>query len=209
VGLIGKIERLGKQKPHVQSLTIALAIFAHAHRYWCCKLKISGDTPMKLRALTLLSGLLLAACETPPTDGDAGYDGAGSGYGSGAGAASNGPGSQGDLEQNAGDRVFFGYDSATLSSSAQATLQRQAEWLNEYPELKIVLEGHADERGTRAYNLALGERRANAAKSYLTSLGIDGSRLTVVSYGKERPAVLGSSEQAWAQNRRSVTVISY
>lgn len=164
---------------------------------------------MKLRALALLSGLLLAACETPPTDGDAGYDGAGSGYGSGAGAASTGPGSQGDLEQNVGDRVFFGYDSATLSSASQATLQRQSEWLKEYPELKIVLEGHADERGTRAYNLALGERRANAAKSYLTSLGIDGSRLTVVSYGKERPAVLGSSEQAWSQNRRSVTVISY
>ena len=163
---------------------------------------------MKLRSLALLSALLLAACETPPSDGTDGFGGAGGagGYGSGA---STGPGTQGDLEQNVGDRVFFGYDSATLSSSAQATLQRQADWLKEYGNLNVVIEGHADERGTRAYNLALGERRANAARNYLVNLGVSSSRVTVVSYGKERPAVLGSNEQAWAQNRRAVTVISY
>lgn len=165
---------------------------------------------MKLRSLALLSALLLAACETPPTDStDGGMNAGGAGgYGSGAGM-STGAGSQGDLEQNVGDRVFFGYDSATLSSSAQATLQRQADWLKEYGNLNVVAEGHADERGTRAYNLALGERRANAARNYLVSLGVSPSRITVVSYGKERPAVLGSNEQAWAQNRRAVTVISY
>ncbi|MAR57081.1 MAG: peptidoglycan-associated lipoprotein [Rickettsiales bacterium] len=113
------------------------------------------------------------------------------------------------MEQNVGDRVFFAYDSSVLSSAAQSTLQRQSSWLNEYPNVNVAIEGHADERGTREYNLALGERRANAARNYLESLGVNPSRMRVVSYGKERPAVLGSDEQAWAQNRRAVTVISY
>lgn len=163
---------------------------------------------MSIRFLALLSGLMLvAACEAPPTDGS-GADGAG-GPGSYGGGANSGPGTQGDLEQNVGDRIFFGYDSSTVTSDAQATLQRQAQWLNQYPNVNVVVEGHCDERGTRAYNLALGERRASAAKNYLVSLGVNPGRVTTVSYGKERPAELGSNDAAWAQNRRAVTVISY
>ena len=163
---------------------------------------------MNLRTIALVSALALAACETAPTDSDASGDGA---YGSGSGTGAGGvvAGSQGDLEQNVGDRVFFGYDSAVLNGAAQQTMQRQAAWLNEYPNVQIIVEGHADERGTREYNLALGERRASAARNYLVSLGINPSRVRTVSYGKERPAVLGSNESAWAQNRRAVTVISY
>src|SRR5690606_29890270 len=101
----------------------------------------------------------------------------------------------------------FGYDQYDLSQEARDTLGRQATWLNQYSSLRVTVEGHADERGTREYNLALGERRANAVKSYLVALGVDGSRITTVSYGKERPAVPGSNETAWAQNRRGVTVV--
>ncbi len=118
------------------------------------------------------------------------------------------PGSVEDLVANVGDRVFFDFDKYNLKPAAQATLERQAAWLKTYPAVTITIEGHCDERGTREYNLALGARRANAAKDYLVSLGIDPSRITTISYGKERPAVLGSNEAAWAQNRRAVTVIT-
>lgn len=117
------------------------------------------------------------------------------------------PGSQEDLTANAGDRVFFGYDSSELDIEARATLEKQAAWLNQYANLSITIEGHADERGTREYNLALGERRAQAVKNYLMSLGVSGSRLNTISYGKERPAVLGTGEEAWGRNRRGVTVV--
>lgn len=116
-------------------------------------------------------------------------------------------GSQEHLVQQAGDRVFFGFDQYDLSNEAQATLRAQAEWLREFSNVNVTIEGHCDERGTREYNLALGERRATAAKNYLVALGIDASRLETVSYGKERPAVLGNSEDVWAQNRRSVMVV--
>lgn len=118
------------------------------------------------------------------------------------------PGSKEDFVVNVGDRVFFGYDKFDLTPEATKTLDKQAAWLKQYPQNTITIEGHADERGTREYNLALGERRANATKNYLTALGVDASRVTVISYGKERPAVLGSNEAAWAQNRRAVTVIN-
>jgi peptidoglycan-associated lipoprotein len=101
---------------------------------------------------------------------------------------------------------LFETDRFNVDAEDQATLQRQAQWLARYPNARITVEGHADERGTRDYNLALGERRANAAKNYLTSIGVDASRIETVSYGKERPSALGSDEQAWAQNRRAVTV---
>jgi len=155
--------------------------------------------------------MLLAACETPPTDdGSQGAGGGRGGYGSSSGSGAPAvAGSQDDLAQNVGDRVFFGYDSSELTSESQSTLQRQAKWLQQYPNVNIVVEGHCDERGTRAYNLALGERRAEAVRSYLVSLGVPQNRLTTVSYGKERPAVLGSDDSSWAQNRRGVTVISY
>src|SRR5690606_13012106 len=112
-----------------------------------------------------------------------------------------------DLAQNVGDRVFFGYDRYDLAAEARATLEKQATWLQQYPNLVITIEGHADERGTREYNLALGERRANSVKNYLVALGVPASRITTISYGKERPAVVGSDEMAWSQNRRGVTVV--
>ncbi len=117
------------------------------------------------------------------------------------------PGSQEELVQNVGDRVFFDFDSAVLGADARRTLDRQSEWLRLFPEVSLVIEGHADERGTREYNLALGERRANAVREYLIDQGIAPSRLRTVSYGKERPYALGHNEEAWALNRRSVSVI--
>ena len=104
------------------------------------------------------------------------------------------------------DRVFFAYDSYALTSSAQSTLSKQAKWLKANPSVTISVEGHADERGTREYNLALGERRANAARDYLMTYGISGKRISVISYGKEKPVNPKSSPIAWSQNRRSVTV---
>ena len=125
-------------------------------------------------------------------------------------AAPAGPvaGTQQDLVVNVGDRVFFGYDRYDLTAEAQHTLELQAAWLKQYPNVALTIEGHCDERGTREYNLALGERRANAVKNYLTALGVAASRVTTISYGKERPAVLGSDEAAWAQNRRGVAIVN-
>lgn len=117
------------------------------------------------------------------------------------------PGSQQDLVVNVGDRVFFGYDQYNLTPEAQRTLELQAEWMKRYTSTTITIAGHADERGTREYNLALGDRRANSVKNYLVALGIDPRRVTTISYGKERPAVLGSNPSAWAQNRRGVTTV--
>ena len=104
------------------------------------------------------------------------------------------------------DRIFFAYDSYTLTKAAQNTLEKQAKWLKANGSATIAIEGHADERGTREYNLALGDRRANAAKDYLMTQGISSSRVTTISFGKERPVNSGSNKKAWAQNRRSVTV---
>lgn len=118
------------------------------------------------------------------------------------------PGSRADFMAQAGsDRIFFGTDQYDIDAEDRATLDRQAAWLVKYPNVQITVEGHCDERGTREYNLALGERRANAAKNYLVSAGVAVGRISVVSYGKERPAVPGDDEAAWAQNRRAVTVV--
>lgn len=117
------------------------------------------------------------------------------------------PGTQEDLVVNVGDRVFFATDSSDLNQKSRTTLENQAAWLQQYPNVNVLVEGHADERGTREYNLALGERRANTVKNYLISLGVNPSRISTVSYGKERPAVPGSDEMAWSQNRRGVTVV--
>lgn len=117
------------------------------------------------------------------------------------------PGSQQDfIASVASDRVFFDTDRYDIDDADRATLDSQSAWLKRYPNVRVTIEGHADERGTRDYNLALGDRRANAAKNYLAGLGIDASRITTISYGKERPEALGSDETAWAQNRRAVTV---
>ena len=104
------------------------------------------------------------------------------------------------------DRVFFATNKSTLTTASRDTLRKQAAWMRKKSDVSVVLEGHADERGTREYNLALGERRANAAKDYLMTYGISGSRISVISYGKERPVNSGSTPLAWSQNRRSVTV---
>ena len=120
------------------------------------------------------------------------------------------PGSREDFLRSVGlegDRVFFDTDQYDLDDRDRATLDAQAQWLNLYPAVRVTIEGHADERGTRDYNLALGDRRANAAKNYLAARGISAGRMTVISYGKERPEALGSDESAWAQNRRAVTVL--
>jgi peptidoglycan-associated lipoprotein len=159
---------------------------------------------LKNWAIASVALLALAACETAPQDGST-AGGAGSGYGQNGNVT---PGTQSDLETNVGDRVFFATDSSVINAEAQATLERQAAWLKQYGNVNVVVEGHADERGTREYNLALGERRANAAKNYLVSLGVPANRVTTISYGKERPAVLGSDESSWAQNRRAVTVVA-
>jgi peptidoglycan-associated lipoprotein len=123
-------------------------------------------------------------------------------------ASSVTPGSQDDLRAQAGsDTVLFGYDSYELDAQARTTLLRHAEWLRTNPAVRVTLEGHCDERGTREYNLALGDRRANSAKNFLAAQGIDVSRLATVSFGKEKPAVDGSDETAHAQNRRAVTMV--
>ena len=117
------------------------------------------------------------------------------------------PGSVGDFRQNVGDRIFFDTDGSTVREDGRQTLNRQAEWLKKYPNYQITIEGHCDERGTREYNLALGERRANAAKQYLVAQGIPAQRVQTISYGKERPDPVGSDEAAWSRNRRAVTAL--
>lgn len=118
------------------------------------------------------------------------------------------PGSQQDFIANiSADRIFFGYDQFNVDTDDQATLRSQATWLQRYPAVRVLVEGHADERGTRDYNIALGERRGNAAKNYLAALGIDPARIDVISYGKDRPEAVESNEDAWARNRRAVSVV--
>ena len=154
---------------------------------------------------------LLSACASSSED-----KGTTSGAGSAAtakpavsAAATNviAPGSQEDLVANVGDRVFFGYDKYTLNDKSRVMLDKQAAWLNANPAVKIDIQGHCDERGTREYNLALGERRANSVKDYLVQLGVNSSLMRTISYGKERPVAVGSMEASWTQNRRSVTVV--
>ena len=175
---------------------------------------------MYVRIFTIFAAVLvLAACSTTDEDaaGMAGADreGISSGpldeiyQGQAAGLEQGpAPGTQADLVGNVGDRVFFATDSYDLGSEARLTLESQAAWLAQHQSLTITVEGHADERGTREYNLALGERRANAVRNYLTALGVNAGRVNVVSYGKERPAVPGANDTAWSQNRRGVTKIN-
>ena len=118
------------------------------------------------------------------------------------------PGTGADFIASVGDRIFFDYDRNSLKPISKRILERQAVWLKKYSSVKITVEGHADERGTREYNLALGERRANSAKDYLVALGISTSRIRVISYGEERPEAVGSNKGAWSQNRRAVTALS-
>lgn len=117
------------------------------------------------------------------------------------------PGSQEDLVANVGDRVFFDFNKNNLRSDARITLERQAAWLQKWSQNNVQIAGNCDERGTQAYNIALGQRRANAARDFLVAKGIAASRITTISYGKDRPTALGSNEQAWAQNRNAITSV--
>jgi peptidoglycan-associated lipoprotein len=168
---------------------------------------------MRFKLLTLFAAaLLVAACETAPEE-TAATDTGGAMVEQPAAQpapAPTGPvpGSQEDLLLNVGDRIFFAFDRSDLNADSRATLEKLASWMTTYQNVTITIEGHCDERGTREYNLALGERRSDAARDYLVALGVDGGRVTTISYGKERPAVLGSNEDAWAQNRRDVFVVN-
>lgn len=164
---------------------------------------------MSLRSLTYVvaSLLLLSACSSTPSDQGAGAGSGGAGAGAGAGSQIV-AGSDRDFIVNVGDRVYFDFDKYNVRNDQRAQLEKQAAWLKRYPAVQVTIEGHADERGTREYNLALGERRAKSVKDYLVSKGVNASRLTSISYGKERPVALGSNELAWSQNRRGVSVVN-
>jgi peptidoglycan-associated lipoprotein len=176
---------------------------------WRGSINMRVSLGTKLIAL-IAGGLLLAACEsktdTPPAT--TGSGGTGSQAAAPAQPAGPTPGSAQDFILNVGDRVFFDFDRYDLKPAATATLARQAAWLKQYQNRTITIEGHADERGTREYNLALGERRANSVKNYLISQGVSADRIKTISYGKERPVALGHNEAAWSQNRRAVTVVN-
>ncbi|ULR44768.1 peptidoglycan-associated lipoprotein Pal [Rhizobium sp. K102] len=151
--------------------------------------------------IALLAGLALAGCAKKPPNSAGEL-----GLGAGAGGAAT-PGSAQDFTVNVGDRIFFDTDSSSIRADASQTLDRQAQWLGRYPNYQITVEGHADERGTREYNLALGARRAAAAKDYLASRGVPAQRMKTISYGKERPVAVCDDISCWSQNRRAVTVL--
>ncbi|MEZ5886642.1 MAG: peptidoglycan-associated lipoprotein Pal [Paracoccaceae bacterium] len=162
--------------------------------------------------ILMVGALALAACNNPQRG--AGMGGAGGAGGVGAGGITSGalgdpndPNSVAYFNQRIGDMVRFAVDQSTLTPEAQATLTAQAQWLNSHPAATAIIEGHADEQGTREYNLALGARRASAVQQYLIAQGVAGTRLKTVSYGKERPLAVCSEESCFAQNRRAVTVI--
>jgi len=157
---------------------------------------------MRLKLLGAIGlAVLLAACS------DKSNTGAATGGSVTAQETGPAPGSEADLVANVGDRVFFDLNKNTLSSDAQATLDRQAAWLAKYPQVSVQIAGNCDDRGTEEYNIALGERRANAARDYLVAKGVAASRITTISYGKDRPTATGDDEQSWAQNRNGITSV--
>ena len=162
---------------------------------------------LKKLLLLVVTGLFLASCAATNTQQGGDVDAASSSTSSGSDSSIT-AGTQEDLIVNVGDRVFFEFDSSELTVDAQATLDAQAAWLMQYPDTNITIEGHADERGTREYNLALGDKRAFAVYSYLAQAGIDTNRMEYISWGKERPEVVGSDETAYSQNRRGVTTVT-
>ncbi len=167
---------------------------------------------------TFAAALLLAACSTPSEEGGSTAGGGSSGTGATTQQATPAPeaetipgpgaGTQEELTVEVGDRVFFDFDKYNIRADQRGTVEALAAWLDTNPSVTLSIEGHCDERGTREYNLALGERRANSVRDYLVALGINPGRLSTVSYGEERPAVLGSNDSAWAQNRRGVFVVN-
>ena len=180
---------------------------------------------MNFRMLSALgAALLLAACGSsgsddgsnmPATDNsqlsstnNGGINGQGLDGNGGISSASMGPGSAGEFETKVGNTIHFDTDSYSLNSEAQGILQKQAQWLQQYPQHTVTIEGHADERGTREYNLALGDRRATTVLNYLVALGVDKSRLSEVSYGKEKPVCVDATDSCWNENRRGVTALN-
>ena len=158
---------------------------------------------MKLQFIGVLTAVaMLGACADKATT-----SGAATGSGATASTAGVTPGSQEDLVANVGDRVFYTLDSSSLSGDARSTLDRQSGWLARYPQSSVQMAGNCDERGTTEYNLALGQRRANAARDYLVARGTSSARITAVSFGKERPTAVGSDEQAYSQNRNATTSV--
>lgn len=160
-------------------------------------------------------GLLVAACESPQTEESAETGAETAVAGNGGASAPTverlgglDAGSAEDFVVNVRDRVLFGFDRFDLSDEAQEIVRNQVVWLKDNPGVKVTLEGHADERGTREYNLALGERRANSVRDYMIELGIAPDRISTISYGKERPVDFASTEEAWSRNRRAVTVVA-
>jgi peptidoglycan-associated lipoprotein len=161
----------------------------------------AGKTRACLALATAMAlGLALSACARHNADSD--LAAAGAGYGSA------GPGSVQEFNQTVGDRVFFDTDQTNLSPAAQATLDKQAVWLNRYNRYSFIIEGHADERGTREYNFALGAQRAQAVHDYLVAKGVSPARMRTISYGKERPVAVCEDISCWSQNRRAVTVLN-
>ncbi|PPR78948.1 MAG: Outer membrane lipoprotein Omp16 [Alphaproteobacteria bacterium MarineAlpha2_Bin1] len=171
---------------------------------------------MRLKFIMAIAALFVVSACTTVTDTDSGAGGSGESTKSSSSSSVESsqeqsksaeilPGSQADLVSNVGDRVLFEYDSSDLTPEARRTLERQAAWLKRYSNVSVTIEGHCDERGTREYNLALGERRATAVSNFLVALGINGARIMTISYGKEKPVALGSNDTAWSQNRRGVT----
>jgi peptidoglycan-associated lipoprotein len=156
---------------------------------------------MKFKALGALAGLaLLAACSSPPPPATSTVD-------SGAGATGAAPGSEQDLVANVGDRVFYAFNQSTLSADADATLGRQSSWLAKYPSVNVLVAGNCDERGTETYNLALGQKRADAARDYLVSQGVATARIQTISYGKDKPVASGNDEASYQQNRNAITSV--
>ncbi|MFL6228579.1 MAG: peptidoglycan-associated lipoprotein Pal [Pyrinomonadaceae bacterium] len=159
---------------------------------------VTSFSPRALKfALAIAASLGIAACAKTDQTASTGF---------GAGGAAT-PGSTQDFVVNVGDRVFFESDSTDLTSTAVSTLDKQAQWLTRYPRYTFLIEGHADERGTREYNFSLGARRSQVVRDYLSSRGIGGSRIRTVSYGKERPVAVCNDISCWSQNRRAVTVL--
>ncbi|HEX2942542.1 MAG TPA: peptidoglycan-associated lipoprotein Pal [Rhodopila sp.] len=155
---------------------------------------------MKIKHLGAVAAVaLLAACSNQAATT--------SSAGTAATASSIVPGSQEDLVANVGDRVFYDFNKSTLRADAKGTLDKQAAWLAKYGSVNVQIAGNCDERGTEEYNLALGQRRANAAASYLKAKGVAAARMTTISYGKDRPTAQGSTEEAWAQNRNAITSV--
>jgi peptidoglycan-associated lipoprotein len=180
-------------------------------------------TSMKIRMMSALgAALLLAACGSSGSDTGGNMSAAdtsgqlsgtnngvsGTGLDNGVSGSAMGPGSTGEFETKVGNTIHFDTDSYSLNSEAQGILQKQAQWLQQYPQHMVTIEGHADERGTREYNLALGDRRATTVMNYLVALGVDKGRLSEVSYGKEKPVCVDASDSCWNENRRGVTALS-